>query len=341
MGSVTIYTKDGWLDIPAIRSLGCWLHIIIGPRQVGKTYGVTKSFIERGKPFMFMRRTTDELKAICGDPALDPWIKLDKEGYHVRMVPIPGAKTYAIGEADPNTGKIVNRQGIGISLSTISAVRGFSGDQYEDLLFDEFIPEEYVVVRRAMGDAFVNAHKTIDGNRVLEGRPTITTWLLANSNTIESPILLALNLLDDLDDLIRTGQEWKVTKNNVFLALPKSELITTQQAQTPLMRQIEGTKAFDMMVKNEFAYNNLEKVKKHSLTGWQPYLNIGKLGIWSSGTHFYVTTTKGKAVSYLDTEDEIKRCDREHPEIRLMYLNGYVTFYSTKTYLTFKDYLKI
>lgn len=341
MGTINIYTKEGWLDIPAIRSLGCWLHVIIGPRQVGKTYGVTKSFIERGKPFMFMRRTTDELKAICGDPALDPWIKLDKEGYHVRMVPIPGAKTYAIGEADPNTGKIINRQGIGISLSTISAVRGFSGDQYEDLLFDEFIPEEYVIVRRAMGDAFVNAHKTIDGNRVLEGRPTITTWLLANSNSIESPILLALNLLDDLDELIQTGQEWKVTKNNVFLALPKSELITTQQAQTPLMRQIEGTKAFDMMVKNEFAYNDLEKVKKHSLSGWQPYLNIGKLGIWSSGTHFYVTTSRGKAMSYMDTEDDIKRCDREHPELRLMYLNGYVSFYSTKTYLTFKNYLKI
>lgn len=341
MGTINIYTKEGWLDIPAIRSLGCWLHVIIGPRQVGKTYGVTKSFIERGKPFMFMRRTTDELKAICGDPALDPWIKLDKEGYHVRMVPIPGAKTYAIGEADPNTGKIINRQGIGISLSTISAVRGFSGDQYEDLLFDEFIPEEYVVVRRAMGDAFVNAHKTIDGNRVLEGRPTITTWLLANSNTIESPVLLALNLLDDLDELIQTGAEWKVTKNNVFLALPKSELITTQQAQTPLMRQIEGTKAFGMMVKNEFAYNDLEKVKKHSLVGWQPYLNIGKLGIWSSGTHFYVTTSRGKAMSYMDTEDDIKRCDREHPELRLMYLNGYVSFYSTKAYLTFKDYLKI
>ena len=96
-----------------------------------------------------------------------------------------------------------------------------------------------------------------------------------------------------------------------------------------------------MMVDNKVVYDDLSKGKRHSLTGWQPYLNIGKLGIWSSGTHLYVTTTKGKAVSYLDTEDEIKRCDREHPELRLMYLNGYVTFYSTKTYLTFKGYLKI
>ena len=340
MAGINIYTKEGWLDIPAIRSLGCWLHVIIGPRQVGKTYGVTKSFLDNDTPFMFMRRTTDELQAICGDPELDPWIKLDKAGYHVRMERIPGAKTYAIGDIDLDTGKVVNRRGIGISLSTIAAVRGFSGDQYTDLLFDEFIPESYVVVRKAMGDAFVNAHKTIDGNRVLEGRPTITTWLLANANSIQSPILQSLNLLDDLDELIYTGQEWKVTKNNVFLALPKSELITKQQAETPLMQQIQGTDAFDMMVNNNFSYDNLSRIKKHSLTGWQPYLNVGKLGIWSSGSHLYVTTSRGKAPSYLDTEEDLKRLERDQMELRIMYLNGYMTFYSTKAYLTFKDYLK-
>lgn len=341
MGSVNIYTKDGWLDIPAIRSLGCWLNVIIGARQVGKTYGVTKDLLDRGQPFMFMRRTSEELAAICGDPDLDPWIKLDREGYQVRMAKVSGSKTYAIGDINPDTGKIENRRGMGISLSTVATVRGFSGDQYTDLIFDEFIPEEFVVVRKSMGDAFVNALKTIGGNRELEGRPSLTVWLLANANSIQSPILQSLNLLDDLDGLIREDKEWTITENRVFLAMPRSDQITSMQKNTPLMRQIQGGSAYDMMVNNTFAYDDLGKVKRHSLTGWQPYLNIGKLGIWSSGTHLYVTTTRGKASSYLDTDDEIKRCDREHPEIRLMYLNGYVTFYSTKAFLTFKDYIKI
>ena len=341
MDTINIYTKDGWLDIPAIRSLDCWLNVIIGARQVGKTYGVTKDLLDRGQHFMFMRRTSEELAAICGDPDLDPWIKLDREGYKVRMTKVPGAKTYAIGDINPDTGKIENRRGIGISLSTVATVRGFSGDQYTDLIFDEFIPEEFIVVRKSMGDAFVNALKTISGNRELEGRPPLTVWLLANANSIQSPILQSLNLLDDLDNLIHNDQEWTITDNKVFLAMPKSESITSRQKTTLLMRQIQGGLSYEMMVNNKFVYDDLSKVKRHSLTGWQPYLNIGKLGIWSSGTHLYVTTTKGKAVSYLDTEDEIKRCDREHPELRLMYLNGYVTFYSTKTYLTFKGYLKI
>ena len=107
------------------------------------------------------------------------------------------------------------------------------------------------------------------------------------------------------------------------------------------MRQIQGGSAYEMMVNNRFAYDDLGKIKRHNLIGWQPFLNLGKLGIWTSGTHLYVTTTRGKAPSYQDTEDDIKRCDREHPVLRLMYLNGYVSFYSTKTYLIFKDYLKI
>lgn len=341
MGTVNIYTKDGWLDIPAIRSLGCWLHVIIGARQVGKTYGVTKNLLDRGNPFMFMRRTSAELKAICGDPDLDPWIKLDGEGYRVRMSKIPGSETYAIGDIDPDTGKINNRRGMGISLSTVATVRGFSGDQYTDLIFDEFIPEEFVVVRKSMGDAFVNALKTIGGNRELEGRPPLTVWLLANANSIQSPILQSLNLLDDLDELISSDQEWKITDNGVFLGVPRSERITGLQRDTPLMRQIQGGKVYDMMIENRFAYDNLTRIKKHSLTGWQPYLNVGKLGIWSSGSHLYVTTSRGKAPSYMDTEEDLKRLERDHLEIRIMYLNGYMTFYSTKAYLTFKDYLKI
>ena len=246
-----IYTESGWLNIPAVRSLGCWLNVIIGPRQVGKTYGVCKDLLDRGRPFIFMRRTTAEMRAICGDPDLDPWIKQDAEGYNVRMQKIPGADTYAIGDINPDTGKIENRRGMGISLSTVASVRGFSGDKFTDLVLDEFIPEEYVVVRSSMGDAFVNALKTISGNREILGKQPLTVWLLANANSIQSPILKSLNLLDDLDELIRTGSEYKITTNNVFLSLPKSRKVTDRLKETPLMRQINGTAAYGMMVENE------------------------------------------------------------------------------------------
>ena len=42
---IELYEKDGWLNIPEIDKLGTWCNVIIGPRQVGKTYGTLKRLI--------------------------------------------------------------------------------------------------------------------------------------------------------------------------------------------------------------------------------------------------------------------------------------------------------
>lgn len=337
----SIYTQDGWLDIPAIRSFGCWLNIIIGSRQVGKTFGVAMNMIDRKNPFLFMRISVEELKAICGDPELDPWIKLDEAGYSVRMRKIPGAKTYAIGPVDDN-GRFTERLGTGIALSTIASVRGFAGEHYTDLFFDEIIPEQYVPVKASMGDAFVNAYITINGNRELKGKPPLTVWMLANSNNLRSPVLESLNVLDELDALITSKDEYMITDDNVFLAVLKESPVAEKRKDTAIFRRLDKkSNIYRMAINNEFAYDNLEAVKKHSLAGWSPYLNIGDLGIWQNGAHLYCTTSKGKAPTYGKVKEEIERCGRDHPELRLMYINGYMTFYSTACMLKFKELFKL
>lgn len=47
--------------MPDIASLNCWLNVIIGPRQVGKTYGTLKYLLDAENQFFYMRRTGDEL----------------------------------------------------------------------------------------------------------------------------------------------------------------------------------------------------------------------------------------------------------------------------------------
>ena len=37
-----LYTNEGWLNFDYIASKGAWLNVIIGKRQVGKTYGTLK-----------------------------------------------------------------------------------------------------------------------------------------------------------------------------------------------------------------------------------------------------------------------------------------------------------
>ena len=63
-----LYTPDGWLDIPHIESVADRNNIsfivIIGKRQVGKTYGVLKFMLDTDKRFILMRGMRTELEVL-------------------------------------------------------------------------------------------------------------------------------------------------------------------------------------------------------------------------------------------------------------------------------------
>ena len=184
----SIYTPDGWLNVPQLAARGCWLNVITGPRQVGKTYGVLKYMIEGKRSFILMRRTVEEVQFLGINQAVNPFavyvpeheITLDRAG-----------KILNISE----NGQII---GICMGLPTVASIRGFSASEFTDIVFDECIPEKHVVTRKTEGDALLNAYTTINGNRELEGRPPVRLWLLANTNNINSPILTAFGLVDPI-----------------------------------------------------------------------------------------------------------------------------------------------
>ena len=77
--ALDLYTKDGWINIPAVSSIQAWCYIIIGKRQVGKTYGVLKHELESKIHFLYLRRTTVEFDAITSDPELNPFLPLQRK----------------------------------------------------------------------------------------------------------------------------------------------------------------------------------------------------------------------------------------------------------------------
>ena len=153
--TLDLYTKDGWVNIPAVSSLGAWCNIIIGKRQVGKTYGTLLYELTNDKPFLYLRRTTTEFDAITSDPQLNPFLPLKNEGLDVDIVK-SGKVTYTIGQYEYEDGKpkdCIKKYGIGMTLPSIANIRGFNGSAFHDVVYDEFIPEKIVVKRKAEGDA--------------------------------------------------------------------------------------------------------------------------------------------------------------------------------------------
>lgn len=315
-----IYTPDGWLDVPALAARGCWLNVITGPRQVGKTYGTLKYIIEERRPFILMRRTVEEVQFLGINTEVNPFKVFEPE-HEISMD--RAGKILNISE----DGEII---GICLGLPTVATIRGFSAARFTDIIFDEFIPEKHVIQRKTEGDALLNAYTTINGNRELEGRPPVRLWLLANSNNINSPILTSLGLVDPILRMREKGQEVS-QKDGVLIVQPGSMKIIRKRSETAMMKHLKKTKSAErftgMALENEFSYNDQTLVGKMPLGGLQPLSGIGMAYVWQRDDGFlYICRAPHRTEIYEDSEYMRERFRDDYWWIFDQYRSGEIRF---------------
>ncbi|MBR2679279.1 MAG: phage DNA encapsidation protein, partial [Exiguobacterium sp.] len=234
---MSLYLDSGYINFDHVEKIANSNRInfvvIIGKRQVGKTYGTLDLMLRRGYYFMLLRRTADEMKFITVD-VNNPFEKLP---YNVK-IESESKYTAQVLQYDTLAGT-EERIGSVTALSTIAKIRGFDGSRYTQLVYDEAIPETHVIKLRNEGDAFLNAYTTISGNRELEGAPPLRAWILANSNDIHAPILHALDINEVVERMSYSGQELAVLdKRGIMVILPASEHVTELRSKTALYRAI-------------------------------------------------------------------------------------------------------
>ena len=315
-----IYTPDGWLDVPALAARGCWLNVITGPRQVGKTYGTLKYIIEERRPFILMRRTVEEVQFLGINTEVNPFKVFEPE-HEISMD--RAGKILNISE----DGEII---GICLGLPTVATIRGFSASRFTDIIFDEFIPEKHVIQRKTEGDALLNAYTTINGNRELEGRPPVRLWLLANSNNINSPILTSLGLVDPILRMREKGQE-VLQKDGVLIVQPGSMKIIKKRSETAMMKHLKKTKSAErftgMALENEFSYNDQTLVGKMPLGGLKPLCGIGMAYVWQRDDGFlYICRAPHRTEIYEDSEYMRERFRDDYWWIFDQYRSGEIRF---------------
>lgn len=345
-----LYTEEGWLNIEGIAKIPfLWLIVIVGARQVGKSYGIARHLMTskdcRG---LYLRRTTDELDLISGDPDLDPFMTLKEENITAGIVKLKKSiYHYGLCEMDDDGYlHMTEEKGLGLSLATIAKLRGFNGSGFTDVFFDEFIPETSVIKRKNEGDSLVQAYITINGNRELKGKPPLRLWMAANALDISSPHLAAWDLTDKIRELGQSGQEYALIENGVLVVVPKSTKIIEQRKSTAIMEYLAKTGAskelYDVSINNTFAYDSLDLVRKKPISGYRPFAKFGDMYVWYNADTYYVCSViHNKREVFGDNADERLRAAKYLNRMRVAYAKGLVTFESATLLLKFRDYFGI
>ena len=347
---MNLYTKAGWLDTPHISEIAdrnnISIIVIIGKRQIGKTYNVLKYMLDSDKRFVLLRGMKTELDMLKRN-VNSPFEKI--AGYKGRIY-FKADNEYTAGiyrlDEGENGDESINI-GMLAALSSIGRIRGFNGDIYSDVVFDEFIPESHLLKVKHGGDAFLNMYTTIAGNRELEGRKPLRVWLLANSNNLDSDILHALNITEIVERMSLRGEESRIIpERGIMIILPDSKVITEKRKEMALYRAIGGDSSFSKMAyENSFAYNDYTDVAQKPLQEYKPLITVGQLivHLHKNDKTLYITSMMRCQTreTYPDTEFGRMRFIHDYPEIKVAYLNGRIVFQSMAVKNTFLDFISL
>lgn len=307
---MNLYTPEGWVDAPAIMAGALTFNIIVGGRGTGKTFGFLQELrLDNPRPFLLMRRTQVQADLIS-NPKFSPLLALDRvRGCHTLTKKI-NKYIGGIYEAEVNKDGTLEAYGPPLgytaALSSIHNVRGYSAD-VDDIIFDEFNPEKGE--RQTISDefnSFRNAYETLNRNRELEGRDPIKVWMLSNSNTLGNPYFIGLRIVEQVDKMIRKGQEvWKDPDRGLMVINLAASPISEKKAATALYRLTGPDEFTGMALGNEFSQESRSRTGSIPLRELIPLVQIGELQIYrhKGGRQLYGSLHRSGAPEIFTTDD--------------------------------------
>ena len=133
---MSIYLKNGYVDIERILNYRIPFNFIIGGRGTGKTYGALKYAYENDIRFMLMRRTQSQADLIS-KPEFSVFKPLNEDlGWNV-MVKSISKYNSMFYEPGGDAEEMSHPIGYTCALSTLSNMRGFDASDIQLLIYDE------------------------------------------------------------------------------------------------------------------------------------------------------------------------------------------------------------
>lgn len=276
--------------IEAAKALGCWVVVIVGARDRGKTYSTLKYTYERDEQIIFLKRQVGDISLLClnaknverkrikaarvkddedidleefdEDDDFSPYADLNEDlGINVQPKMLDKEQGIAtFYDRDIDTWKAKKKVGIALAVKSIAKYKGFGGlRKCKYLVFDEFIPAPWERgISKLEGESVVDLYSTISRDREQRGQEALLMICLANANDLSNQMFNTLEITDDVVDMINHGEDIRVIGRKLVVLVDDSKLqVAKDEKKTLIYQDMKDTMWGRVSFNNEFARNDI------------------------------------------------------------------------------------
>ena len=288
-------------------------------RGPGKTTNALWHMVEKQHPFIYMKRTNDDVDFITGSSKL----KIDYDVSPFKTVNrLTGTKIQA-RSIDKGFGafyKTIDGEAAGlpvayiVSLNKVKSIKGADMSECDFIIFDECIPQVHEIIRAKEGEAMLEFWRTVQRDRLGRGLPPVKLILFSNSEELSCPVTQTLDIIDDLAELTHSGERYKYLKSRRILlhhiGIDEAPGMTSSYDIDPLRIAMKGTQWEKKSYFGEFTNNDFSSVEKLNMKEMTIYLGLKyknrKYYIYYRDRDgmYYMTFSKNKPEIFYDLDKE-------------------------------------
>lgn len=327
------------------------LNIIIGARGPGKTFSVLQHRIEdadadetENSKFIWLRDTERVIDKIAAGNSLTAPIEAKVEGFpHVEIIKSGGNYRFI---KDP---KSDNYKYLGylMALSTFHNARGLSYEDVIDVTWDEFISEEGTIIKKNLGQIFLNMYESVNRNRELEDppKPPVRITFLSNAEDIYSDVLEDLGVSYILEDMSINGTQ-TYRDDDIWIELLDAKEFREKKKDTFIYRINKNEKFKEKALNNKFI-NNKALIKRNvNYKGATGLFNLSNryvlIQLADGSLYWKLGTWKGIMTYDMDNDQEAMLYRLLfNDKLRLRYIAGQMFFDSIYTQRNILEWSRI
>lgn len=255
----------------------CSFNIIMGGRGIGKTFQCLYRARNTGT-FIYLRRTDTELAGIA-NPKYNPFKALN--AHFDWNVEARFNGKHGIGEFIERSGDEEQFLGYAGAVSTFGKLRGADVTDAVVGVYDEFMRSKTAKAIKGEDEAFIDMCETISRNRELLGQPPMKWYILSNSRTLNTPLLIRLNLVSVIEKMMEQGRTSYTDKSrDLHIELPKDLPVSEAKRNTSLYKLLGESEYTKHSLDNEFIYDSFENIRNVDLREYTPLVQLDNIYIY-------------------------------------------------------------